>query len=268
MQAEEKKEVETTSLESWVKRQYESLSQKSLYSYVFVIGLIVLAILAFSWWQGMRAGKRASLWIDLERLDTREKLKKFAEENRGEVVGDIARLRIARMDIGSDGLMQLGTRDQEQRNKAITNLVEGRKVYLEVAPQLKKYKSFEIEAWVGAGRAEESLIGASGKDGESSLGNADKALEYYQKALALLGESEEGKQLKEYIDNFKTNKDQIVKSYTDFYASLKPIEPIKIETPKKEEPKKDEKKEEKKEEPKKDEKKEEKKEEPKKDEKK
>lgn len=264
MHADEKKEIEINSLESWIRRTYDSLAKKSLYSYVFIGGLIILGLFALNWWLGARAGQKAKTWIELETLDTREQLKRFAEEHRGEVTGDLARLRIARVDVGTDGLMKLGTRDSEQRKSALTNLVEGRKVYLEVAPLLKDSKSLQIEAWLGAAKAEEALIGATLGEGETSLGNADKAIEYYEKALGLLGDSEEGKELKKYVTDFKASKEKIVKNYTELHAAMKPLEPIKFDD-KKEEPKKEEAKKEepKKEEPKKEEPK---KEEPKKEE--
>lgn len=249
MQADEKKEVEINSLERWARKTYHSLSNKSLYSYVFVIGLVLLGILALSWWAGTRAGKKAQTWIELDALDSPEKLKRFAEEHRGEVVGELARLRIARFNVGNDGLMKLGTNQTEQRKTALTNLVEGRKIYLEVAQQLKNSKGLQIEAWLGAAKTEETLIGATLEASGTSLGNADKAIDYYEKAIALLGDSEEGKKYKEYVTKFKENKEKIVKDYTELHAAMKPLEPIKSDE-KKDEPKKDEPK---KDEPKKDE---------------
>jgi hypothetical protein len=244
MHAEEKKEAEINSLERWARKSYDSLSNKSLYSYVFIIGLVLLGILALSWWAGTRAGKKAQTWIELDALDSAEKLKRFAEEHRGEVVGEFARLRIARFNVGNDGLLKLGTNNTEQRKAALTNLVEGRKIYLDAVPQLKHSKGLQIEAWLGAAKAEETLIGATLEASGTSLGNADKAIEYYEKAIALLGDSEEGKKYQEYVAKFKENKDKIVKDYTELHAAMKPLEPIKTDdkkdVPKKEEAKKDE----------------------------
>jgi hypothetical protein len=239
MQADERKEIETNSLAKWTQETWEKLQKKSLYTYVFIIGIVVLAILAWNWYLGSQGVKDANAWIALEELNSKENIKSFIEKHRGEMVGNIAKLQLARIELSRDGLLKLGTREAEQQKNALTSIAEARKIYLEVAPLFKDSPSFQIEAWQGAASAEESLIGAKLEGNAEVTGDITKAIEYYEKAVALLGETEEGKKLKEYVKSLQDNKDQVVKNYRELYQTLTPITPI-IDPLKKEEPKKDE----------------------------
>lgn len=261
MKAEERKEIETNSLAKWLNKVWTGGgTRRSLYFYGAIILVVVLVIVGWNVWSKARAKDRAERWIRdenalkltlpestlkalAERRDQamregrrfneeeeqanalRRQFEELAEDFRGTVPGFVAKIGLARFDLGPQGLDKLGTNDSEMRKRAAENIKRARDRYLETTAELKDEMVLRIEAWTGAAQAEEALMGVPQSEGSSEMvGNIDKVIEYYEKARQIVGDREYGKELAKLIEEKKAKRDEMA----SFYSKLEP----QLRTPK------------------------------------
>jgi hypothetical protein len=222
MKAEERKEIETNSLARWLNEVWSGGQRKKSYTfYAIVICVVVAAIVGFNWWSSSRKHNLADRWVNLDFADTKQKLQEIEEKYRGTLVGRDAKIRLARIALGPEGLDKLGTSTPTDRKKAVESIQEGRTLYLSVAPDLKDDPVLAQEAWIGAARAEESLIGVPKAEGSNeTLGNIDRVIEYYEKARQIAGDGELGAGLQKKIDDLKSSKEKLTTFYQDVNRQL------------------------------------------------
>ncbi len=221
-------------LYNWAEGVARKIGNISLYTYLVVLLFAVGIAVAFNYYISGQNTADSILWNDVEQEGDLVKLMDFAEKHRGEMVGNIATLRIARIELNTNGLLELGTWDGKRMKAAIESIVSARKRYLDIVDKLGKAKEFQIEAWLGAAKAEETLLGITPTDkpNDPYLGKADQAIIYYKKALQLMDEnSVEAKQLKEKIVDFEKNKDSFTDKYVRLYKSIAPFSSLVPENP-------------------------------------
>jgi hypothetical protein len=130
------------------------------------------------------------------------------------------KLHLARHLLLDEGLPRLGTDNSETRRQAAASINDARTYYLELTGELTQKEEPDLVqlAWLGAAQAEEALVGLpTAEGGNDSRGNADKVIEYYEKAASIFPDTEFSKRYKERADKIKANKDQFVATQKDIY---------------------------------------------------
>jgi len=205
MKAEERKELEHNALSTWLNKSKEKLATGSGTTTLVVIGLILAVFFGYRFFANLSASNRSSLWYALDTATTDDALDVIIAENGDSLQGQLAQLYDARIYLGPQGLEALATPDKEQREKAITNIEKARDVYVKLAPGFGKYPVLQSEAYLSAGKAEESLIGIPKADSAEDRGNIDRVRELYEKAAAIFPDQElnkaAGKRAKEIVDD-------------------------------------------------------------------
>lgn len=220
MKAEERKEIETNSLIHSVQKLRERMTGRTLYYVIGTLALIVGAFLLYRYLTGERTKTRDAALLQLVSADTPDKLKAGMEEHRGSVIGSMFKLHLARHMLLDEGLPRLGTDNSDTRKQAAASIEHARTYYLELTGEFKEKEEPDLlqTAWLGAAQAEEALVGMPTADGgNDSRGNADKAIEYYEKAAAIFPDKEFSKRYKERADKLKANKEQFVATQKEIY---------------------------------------------------
>jgi predicted negative regulator of RcsB-dependent stress response len=229
MKAEKRKEIETNSLARWLSNVRAGTKRRAAYLWIGGILAVILLIVGWNYFSKSRARSQAEQWIALDDADSKDELKAVREQYRDSIVGRVARVRLARLALGQDGIEKLGTTDVEARKAAITSIEDARDLYAGVAPELKDNAALQQEAWLGAAAAEEALMTAPDGDNTSqSRGQISKVIEYLEKAKVVAGDSEPGKEIEKKLTTYRDNKESIEKFYADVRRQL---EPIKVSLP-------------------------------------
>jgi hypothetical protein len=221
MKADQRKELETNSLVLGVQRLRQRLTGRNLYYLVGTVALIVGAFLLYRYLTRTSSKARDAVLLQLASADTPEKLKAGMEEHRGTVYGGIFKIRLADHHLLNEGLPKLGTDSPDQKKQAAASLETARTYYLELTGEVKEKEEPGLlqQAWFGAAQAEEALVGMpTAPGGNDSRGSADKAIEYYRKAAAILPDSELSKRYKEWADKLEANKQQFVDTQKRLHA--------------------------------------------------
>lgn len=152
-----------------------------------VIGLVLLvALLVGVWWYAAGQSRLATskTWAELVRTgQSQSDLETLVQAG-----SKPARLELARLLYGPQGLGQLNPNDKDQRSKGIANIQKARDEFRELAEFYKGDKTLRVSCLVSAAEAELTLVGIP-KDGTSSesLGSVEKAAELYKAAADTLG---------------------------------------------------------------------------------
>jgi hypothetical protein len=222
MKAEKRKEIETNSLAKWLTNAWTGTKRRSAYSWGAIILVALLLIFGWNYWSKSRARSHAEQWVELDDADSKEKLRDLTNKYRDSLVGKAAKVRLARLALGPDGLEKLGTLDPTQRKEAVVSIEEARDLYAGVAPDLKENSVLQQEAWLGAASAEEALLAVPTEASEQPRGNIDKVIEYLKKAKEVAGDSEPGKAIEKKLAAYEKDKEQITKFYADVRRQLTP----------------------------------------------
>ena len=221
MKAEERKRLETNALAARLTRFWEGLKGRSGYLIVGTVVLIAAILFGYYYISGMYHAANVVRWSNLQTADTKPQLEDLARENRGKLVGQVATIDLARLGLGPEGEDQAATLDPDQRKSALASIEAARQNYLSAAAELKDQPALQQEAYVGAAKAEETLIGVPKADNPSEMrGNIDKAIEYYAKAASIWPDSEPSKVPAARAEYLRNNRDAVVKFYTDLNSQL------------------------------------------------
>ena len=222
MKAEQRKEIETNSLVLAVQKMRQRASGRGLYYVIGTIALVIAAILLYRYFAGERTKARDAKLLQLASADTPEKLKQGMEEYRGELLGSLFKMHLARHHLRNEGIPRLATDRIEPRKQAAASIEQARTYFLELTGEFKDKEEpgLEQEAWIGAAEAEEALVGLPKAENESEFrGNVDKAIQYNENAAAIFPDTDFSKRYKTWAEKIKANKDQFV---ADQKATYKP----------------------------------------------
>lgn len=226
MKAEQRKEIETNSLVLAVQKLRGRMTGRSLYYLVGTLAVVVGAILLYRYLTGERGKARDAGLMQLVTANTPEKLKQGIEDHRGNFLGSLFKLQLARHYLLDEGLPKLETDNGDEQNKAANAVAEARTYFLDLTGELKPedHAGLLQEAWHSAAQAEEALVAfPTAPGGSDSRGNADKAIEYYEKAAAIFPDSEPSKRDKARADKIRANKDQFVAIQKQIYTPRAPL---------------------------------------------
>ena len=230
MKAEERKEIETNSLAKVIVKAKEHLGGRTLYYVGGSIALVVAVVLLWKYFSREVTRGRDARLIQIELADTPEKLKTAMDELHGTVFSSIAKMHLARRALGPNGLEKLGTDRPDDRKAAAASVEVARTYFLEQTKELKEKEEPALlqEAWIGAAQAEESLVGLpSSEGGSDSRGDADRAIEYYEKAASIFPDSEGSGRFKKWSEELRSNKDAFIAAQRELYKprEIPPVPP-------------------------------------------
>jgi hypothetical protein len=224
MKAEQRKEIETNSIVLLVQRLRKHVNWRTGY---YVIGTLVLAataIILYRYFTDESRRAHDAILAELDSADTAEKLKKGMEEHRGTLIGSMFKLHLARHLLKNDGLPKVGTENSTAQQQAANAIAEAKGYYLELTAELpkqlqeKENAGLIQEAWLSAAQAEEALVGLpTAAGGSDSRGDADKVVEYYEKAGAIFPDTDFSKRYRERAEKLKANKEQFVSAQKALY---------------------------------------------------
>ena len=224
MKAEERKEIETNSMVLAVQKLRQRVTGRTLYYAIGLLAILIAGILIYRYMTHQAATARDAILLQLDAADTPEKLKQGMEENRGTLYGSMFKKRLAEYELLGEGLPKLGTDRWESRKQAAASVEAGRAHYLELTAELKQKDQAALVqvAWYEAAQAEEALVGFPTADGgpDSSRGDLDKAIEYYEKAASIFPDTELSKGYKTWAEKLKANKVKVVATQKEIYKQI------------------------------------------------
>jgi hypothetical protein len=228
MKAEHRKELQTNVLADRMGKLVESLKNPpSTSSVVFwvIAGLAVVTVVAWFWFS-RPSETGAMLWARLDSETFNRPPDYYSEGRESEVVknlSDIAKAqprsvasRTARFQ-EARFLLPMGLKSLVSpfRTEAHRQLQQARDLFADLAKESGDNPMLMQEAFLGAGKAEEALIGVIDKDSGKSVGDIDRAKEFYRKARDLNAETYLGKTAARHLELLEKDPTQVVKFYTD-----------------------------------------------------
>jgi hypothetical protein len=214
MKAQHRRELQTNVLADRVGRLVQGIRQnpKSSATVVWIIIGLIIGTGVIWYFLGSGSGS-SSQWLQLESASDPAKLEQIIKENPGTIAARTARFQKSRMEL-QEGLRTLFSAD---RARAINNLIDARRNFLELAVQCANEPILVQEALTGAAKAEESLIGVTRSDNNGQpLGTLDRATELYGQVAKSYPDSYLGKAAANHVADLEKSRTDVEK----FYAEL------------------------------------------------
>lgn len=207
MSADDRNNPNTSIVAEGLGNFWESLKSSTfLRTTLFSLALLLVAILLWRYFAERSERKIAALWVDLEQLDSKEKLKAFIDAHPGKLQANVARMHLGRVLL-AEGSSGLAIFDTKKREEAFQKVKEARDLFVEVAEALKGQPMLQGEAYYNAAKAEEILLGGHG-------GDIKRVVELLRQAAGTAPDSDFARQMNQRADDFEKN----AATRTDFYA--------------------------------------------------
>ncbi len=210
MKAEHRKELLTNSLAQTLEHTVQRLKEGPSRNTILVLVVLALAVgLYFVWhWFSRSANESDSdRWVQWDNLAVPAQVNTFLKEKDTE---DTTQGRLARFLEARRRLLE-GTRDLgllgPARTTAIENLREAGKHYGELAEQTSDRPLLQQEAFLGAGKAAESL------------GEYDRARDFYRKLADKYPDSARGRSAKKQLE--RLDDPEHAQEFKDLSADLR-----------------------------------------------
>ncbi|MCS6864551.1 MAG: hypothetical protein RMJ56_15930 [Gemmataceae bacterium] len=175
---------EPTALARWLSTAWDRFKSGQLLSYpVMALLLILIAGTAFGiWLYYERKGAASAKWAEWDALSSLSELNEYAENNSDTLQGRLARLEIARRQLGEDGIALLSSPDPATRQSAIANIEKAREAFSKLVDEFSDNSIAKVECLMACAKAEAILIGMP-KEGqlEQFRGDPAKAIEWLDK---------------------------------------------------------------------------------------
>lgn len=213
MKAEDRKQLETNSLASGVGALVERAKTGRLAN-PWVLAVAVAVLLGGGlWWYLAAEGRKVTgrSWREFLTSTTPTDLRTVVDGNKDSAAARTARLEIARLQLGPDGIGKLQTADREQRNKGIENIEKAREELTRLADEFKGDPTMRATCLLTAAEAELALVGIPASDsGAATRGTVDKAVELYREVAKVVGEqTPPGETYRKRADELEAQKTQV-----------------------------------------------------------
>jgi hypothetical protein len=178
----EHKDLDENALAARLNRSWGQFKQGKIISYkLMAVLLILIATIGCTWYILSERNKvHSQRWLTLEEANTISALEEVAKNNPNTIQERIARLEIARYQLGISGIDQLGATNIEQRKKAIDNIEKARESFGKLLPEFKDDPVFKTECLLALAKAEAALVPVPVKDGSLTefKGSIPKVVEW------------------------------------------------------------------------------------------
>jgi tetratricopeptide (TPR) repeat protein len=230
MKAEHRKELHTNLLADRMGRLVQGVRSgpRSASLGVWIIGLLALATLVGWYYARDHRDSQGPAWVQMDKtldstedknlgtsaeLDAEQTLQKIIINNPGTLAGRTARFQKARIELNR-GLKSLFG---PNRTPAVGDLEEARTAFERLIAECQGDNLLEPEALMGAAKAEEALVGVPKKTGEaeSSLGDLDRALKWYDRVAKAYPNSFLGQEAEKHAKELRDNRQQVARFYAE-----------------------------------------------------
>lgn len=226
MNAEHRHELERNELAAAAQTLVERAKAGKLVS-SRAIGIVVVAVLVLGlWWYLASSGQSAASlqWRELDRVATRTDLEDYAKSNSNTPAGRIARLQLARIKMGPDGLAKLNQRSGDVRDKAIAAVEEAKAEFIALAGEFKSDSTLAAQCLDMAAKAELALVGIPKTAGSTEYrGSVDVAIAHLKTLAQTVGEtSAAGKAALAQAADLEKNREKVIDLGRELQTQLTP----------------------------------------------
>lgn len=197
---------EPTALARWLASVWDRFKSGQLLSYpIMALLLILVAGSAFGiWLYYERKGATSAKWAEWDGLSSISELTEYAEKNSDTFQARLARLEIARRQLGEDGIALLNSPDPNTRKSAIENIEKAREAFSHLVDQFSDDSVAKVECLMACAKAEAVLIGMP-KEGqlEQFRGDPAKAIEWLDKLAEAAPDTPWGQNAKKLSETLK-----------------------------------------------------------------
>lgn len=192
-----------------------------------ILGAVVLLIGAYAYWlyaSSEHQKQTAKMWLEFDHLNGPAGLEDFSKETKDAQISRLARLQLARVWLGPNGIQQLNSSNPETRGKAIESIERAREEFRKLAEEFGSDQTLKAQCIDGEAHAELSLVGIPKKDNpEQDRGSVDKAAELFREYAKIIGESTKpGEEATKRAEDLLANSQEVVRIARTLNLRLSP----------------------------------------------
>jgi hypothetical protein len=164
----EQKNSEQNALATRLNQFWLDLKQGKVIGYkVMALSLLIFAGIGSTWYiLSERRKNNSHQWVLLDEANTESALKELASGNPNTIQDRLARLQLARNQLGVSGIDRLGSMSTEQRKKAVENIESARESFGKLLDEFKNDPLIKVECLYALAKAEASLVAVPTKEGQ------------------------------------------------------------------------------------------------------
>ena len=216
---------EPSTLGLWLSNTWTKFKEGRLLSYPMMAALLLVATaVGFGLWFYFEHDKTQSArWVEWDGLATTSELNKFAEEaaNQNTIQAKLARMEVARRQLGEEGIDRLTSPDPQVRKDAAASIEKAREAFGKLVDEFEGYPVLKVECMRGCAMSEAALVGMP-KEGqiEQFRGDPAKAIEWLRKVADAAPDTPWGKSAKSLADTLdnQNTKQQVVTLQASVYT--------------------------------------------------
>jgi hypothetical protein len=170
MKAEERKHLKENEFQTWISRAWKSITSGSTMNTIVWSVILIALVLAIGWryYSSSTFVTRSAMWYALDNATTVDALNAIIKENKGTVVGRVARFDLARFQM-QDASSRLAGPNHADRVTAADDLQAARDTYRELAKESGSEPALVQEAMMNVAKAEETLSGVPKNNSETEM---------------------------------------------------------------------------------------------------
>lgn len=227
MKAEHRKELETNELAKDTRLVIERIKAGHFVSYRVLGIVLAVALVAGVWWYAVYKSRAATSgqWANYSGLRTQPMLEQFVDSTTtSDPAGKVARLELARVWLGPDGIALLRARETDRKAKGVENITKARDEFVKLAEEFKGDKTLRASALLDAAESELALVGIPvGGSATDFRGTVGKAAEFYRQAAATVGDDTPlGGKLKEKASKLEADREKVIAVAKVLYNPIGP----------------------------------------------
>lgn len=229
---------EPNALASGITTGWEKFKQGKLISYPMMALILFLIVgIGVTWWLLYERSKTQSArWVELDSRASEASLKEFIDANPGTIQAKIAKLEIARLHLGQEGVDRMYVeaqipgdpeserRARETRDSGVRNVEKSREEFEELVNEFNHDLPIKVECMWARAKAEAALVGIP-KEGQldQRRGDPAKAIEWLDKVAEAAPETPIGKDAKKLADTLRNQNTQ--QQVVTLHASVFSVSP-------------------------------------------
>lgn len=228
MKADEKQQHEEQLEKNALAERLTSLADRAktgqLVSFRLGAAVVILLVGGGLWWYLAKETRKASsaAWQALDGTVSADEYKNLAGINPSGTPAKVARLQLARLQLGPEGIQKLSS--PEGRKKAVESIETARTEFAKLADEFKGDTTLRGQAIDGWAHAELALVGIpQEKDPNVDRGDVTKAAELFKQLAELVGpDTDTGKRLTKEAESLLAKKADVVQVAKDLNNKLTP----------------------------------------------
>jgi hypothetical protein len=169
----EQKDLEKNALATSLSGAWARFRQGRLIGFKWLALLLVAVTALGLWWyiSSARKAENSRLWVLLDEANTREALEELVKTHPNTIQARIARLDLARYDLGTAGIDQFSSLGAEARDRAAENVEKARQAFEQLAGEFKDQPVLRVQCLLGQAKAEALLIAIPAKKADATPGS-------------------------------------------------------------------------------------------------